>query len=55
MVSEEMVFEYFFSNLAFWLPWQAINFRGLDKNDMFGRGLFREHFCKMFVRISGVT
>ena len=37
------------------MPWQPINFRGLDKTDMFGRGLHTEHFGKMFVRISAVT
>ena len=33
MASEEMIFEYFFVNLAFLLPWQpmAIKFSGLDK------------------------
>ena len=36
MASEEMIFEYFFSNLAFRLPWQPIKFRGYVKNDMFG-------------------
>ena len=34
VVFEEMIFEYFFSNLAFQLPWQPIKFRGLDKNVM---------------------
>ena len=38
MASEEMIFEYFVSNLAFRFPWQPIKFRGLDKKDMFGRG-----------------
>ena len=31
MASVEMIFEYFFANLAFRLPWQPIKFRGLDK------------------------
>ena len=35
---------------AFQLPWQPIKFRGSDKNDMFGSGLLKEHFCKTFVK-----
>ena len=31
LASEEKIFEYFFANLAFWLPWQPIKFSGLDK------------------------
>ena len=50
-----MIFEYFFSNLAFLLSWKPIEFRGLDKNDTFGRGLLKEHFYKVFVRKSAVT
>ena len=38
----------FFTNLAFLLPWQPIKLRGLDKNDVFGRELLKEHFCKAF-------
>ena len=34
-------FEYFFLKFKF---------RGLDKNDMFGRGLLKEHFNKLFVK-----
>ena len=49
-----MIFEYFFTNLAFWLPWQLIKFSGLNKIHMFGRGLLKEHFCKTFVKISTV-
>ena len=30
-----MIFEYYFVNLAFWLPWQPIKLSGLDWNDMF--------------------
>ena len=51
MASEEMIFN---RNLAFLLPWQPIKFRGLDKNNMFGEGLFKEHFCKTLVEISAV-
>ena len=47
-----MIFEYFFSNLAFRL--QTIKLRGFDKNDMFGRVLLKEHFYKTFVKISAV-
>ena len=39
-------FLFFFSNLAFPLPWQPIKFSGLDKIHMVGRGLLKEHFCK---------
>ena len=47
MASEEKFIEYFFVSLAFRLPLQPNKFRGLDKNDMFGRGLFKKHFfCK---------
>ena len=49
---EEMMFEHFSANLAFRLPSQPTKFRGLDKNDIFGRGQLKEHFCKTFVQIS---
>ena len=42
----------FFSNVSFRLPWQPIKFRGLDKHD---KGLYKEHFCKTFIKISDVT
>ena len=45
MASEDIIFYYFFTNLSFWLPCQPIKLRGFDKTDMFGRGLFKEHFC----------
>ena len=54
MASEEIIFEYFFANLSFQLPWQPIKFSGLDKIHMFGGGLLKEHFCKTFVKISEV-
>ena len=54
MVSEEMIFENLFANLAFLLPWQPIKFSGLDKYHIFGRGLLKEHFCKTFDKISAV-
>ena len=52
MASEEMIFEHFSANLAFWLP--PIKFSGLIKIHIFGRGLLKEHFCKIFVKISAV-
>ena len=52
--SEELIFEYMFANLAFWLPWQLIKFRSFDKNDMVGRGLLKKHFCKTFVKTSAM-
>ena len=54
MASEEMISDFFFENKAFRLPWQPIKFSGLDKIHMFGRGLLKEHFCKIFVKISAV-
>ena len=54
MASEEQIFEHFFANLAFRLPWQPIKFSGLDKIHTLGRGLLKEHFCKLFVKISAV-
>ena len=50
-----MIFEYFFSNLGFRLPWQPIKFTGLDKNNMFIRRLLKQYFCKPFDKISKVT
>ena len=44
--SEEKVFEYFFENLSFVLPWQPIKFSDLDKIHMNRRGLHKKHFCK---------
>ena len=54
--SEEMTFFSFFfcGNLAFVLPWQQIKLRVLDKNNMFGRGILKEQFCKTLVKISAV-
>ena len=43
--------EDFWIFLAVRLPWQPIKFRGLDKNDMFDRGLLKEYSCKTFVKI----
>ena len=47
----QMIFEYIIANLTFQLPWQS---NGLDKIHMLGRGLFKEHFCDTFVKISAV-
>ena len=44
--SEEKIFEYFFENLPFMLPWQPIKFSDLDKIHMNRRGLLKKHFCK---------
>ena len=41
--SEEKIFEYFFENLAFWLP---VKFSDLEKIHMNRRGLLKKHFCK---------
>ena len=32
------------ANLAFWLTWQPIKLRGLDKKYMFGSGPLNKHF-----------
>ena len=44
--SSEKIFEYFFENLPFMLPWQPIKFSYLDKVHMNHRGLLKNHFCK---------
>ena len=44
--SEEMIFKYFFTNLA--------KFSSLDKIHMLHRGQLKEHFCRTFVKISTV-
>ena len=46
MISEEKIFEYFFENLPFMLPWQPIKFSYLDKIHMNRRGLLKKHFYK---------
>ena len=46
------IFFFFFANLAFWLLWQPIKFRDLDKIHVVGRGPLKEHFCETFVKIS---
>ena len=38
----------FFANSAFWLPWQPIKLRGLDKMYMFGRGPLIKNLKKNF-------
>ena len=43
MASELMIFQFFFANLAFQLPWQPIKFSSLDKIDRVSRGLLQEH------------
>ena len=54
MASEEMIFLYFFANLAFRLPWQAIKFSGLDKIHMVGRGILKKHIFTTCVELSAV-
>ena len=39
MASEKKIFEYFFENLAFRLPWQQIKINDLDKTHLVGKGL----------------
>ena len=47
IASEEKIFECFFENLPFMLPWQAIKFSDLNKFHMNRRGLLKKHFCKI--------
>ena len=42
------------ANLDFRLTWLPIKFSDFDKIDAFGRGLFKEHFCEIFVQIPAV-
>ena len=37
-------FSIFFRKFSFSVAMQPTKFKGLDKNDMFGRGLLKEHF-----------
>ena len=53
--SEEKIFEYFFENLSFMLPWQPIKFSDLDKIHMNRRGLLKKHFCKKNLKICSET
>ena len=53
--SEEKIFEYFFENLPFMLPWQPIKFSDLDKIYMNRRGLLKKHFCKKNLNICSKT
>ena len=55
MASEKKIFEYFFKNLVFRLPWQPIKISDLDKIHMVGKGLLKKHFCKTFFKTSAVT
>ena len=43
-MASEIIFEFFFANLSFQLPWQPIKFNSLDKIYKFRRGLLKEHF-----------
>ena len=53
--SEEKIFEYFFENVPFMLPWQPIKFSNLDKIHMNRRGLLKKHFCKKNLNICSKT
>ena len=58
MASEDMLFLFFFV-LFFFVFFVCffrffIKFSSLDKIDIFVRGLFKENFCKTFVKISAV-
>ena len=55
MISEEKIFEYFFENLPFMLPWQTIKYSDLDKIHMNHRGLLKKHFCKKNLNIWSET
>ena len=46
MISEEKIFEDFFENLPFMLPWQQFKFSDLDKIHMTRRGLLKKYFWK---------
>ena len=47
MTSEKKIFEYFFENLTFRLPWQQIKINDLDQTHTVFRGLLQEHLCKI--------
>ena len=55
MISEEKIFEYFFKNLPFMLPWQPIKFSDLDKIHMNRRRLLKKLFCKKNLNICSET
>ena len=43
--SEELIFEYVFSNFTFWLPWEPTKLSVYYRKGMFCRGPLTEHFC----------
>ena len=49
------IFNIFFENLTFRLPWQPFKINDLDKIHMVCRELLQEQFCKTFVKIPAVT
>ena len=53
MASEKKIFEYFFENLAFRLPWQPVKISDLDKIRMVGRGLHQKPFWKLLPESTG--
>ena len=54
-ISEEKIFEYFFENIPFMLPWQPIKSSDLDKIHMNRRELLNKHFCKKNLNICNKT
>ena len=44
--SEEEIFNIFFENLPYMMPWQPIKFNDMDKIHMNRRRLLKKHFCK---------
>ena len=55
LIISEKIFEYFFKNLSFMLPWQPIKLSNLDKIHMNRRGLLKKHFCKKNLNIYSET
>ena len=54
-ISEKKIFEYFFENLPFMLPWQPIKVSNLDNIHMNRTGLLKKHFCKKNTNICSET
>ena len=46
ITASEKIFEYFFENIPFMVPWQPITFSDLDKIHMNRIGLLKKHFGK---------
>ena len=54
-VSEKKNFDFFFENLPFMSPCQAIKLSNLDKSHMQHGGLFNKHICEKKSNISSET